>query len=112
MSAHLASVVRGALVVAGSIPVHHPPRLREQRLRLHVGVDWARVKLVQVVCQDAQALLRRVVAVEPETGVAGVVIPSVEVLANTFDADVSGSVQHNPTPGTSEHAVLPPDSAL
>ncbi len=49
-------------------------------------VHWARLKLVQVVRQDAQALLRRVIAVEPEAGIAGVVVPSVEVLTRTYKA--------------------------
>ena len=39
-----------------------------------------RVELVQVLRQDAEALHRLVVTVEPEAGVAGVVVARVEVL--------------------------------
>ena len=47
---------------------------------MHSGVDWAGLKLVQVLAQQVQALICWVIAIEPEASVARVVVPAVEVL--------------------------------
>ena len=53
---------------------------REQRLWLDGGVHRARIEVVQKGSQQPQALLRRVIPIEPEARVRGVVVPLMEGL--------------------------------
>ena len=56
-----------------------------QGLSMYSGVDWAGVKLIQVLAEQLQALICWVITVEPETSIAGVIIPAVEVLQQRTD---------------------------
>ena len=47
---------------------------------MHGGVNWAGVKLIQILAQQLQALICWVITIEPETRIAGVVIPAMKVL--------------------------------
>lgn len=68
-----------ATFICTSAPVARCPYLF-QRLSMHSRVNWASLKLVQVLAQQVQALIRWVIAIEPEASVTGVVVPAVEVL--------------------------------
>ena len=56
---------------------------REEGLRLDCGVDRALLKVIKEAAQQPQALLRCIIAVEPETAVGWVVVPLVEGLEPT-----------------------------
>ena len=51
-----------------------------QWLSMDGGVNWAGFKLVQILAQQLQALVRWVITIEPETRIAGVIVPAVKVL--------------------------------
>lgn len=52
----------------------------EERLRCHNRLHRACFKVVQVAGQDAQALLRRIITIEPEAGIGWVIIFLMESL--------------------------------
>ena len=80
---HLGGILALAVLpvtLASDIVVNHSPWLGEERLPPNLRVHRPRVELVKVLRQNAEALHRLVIAVEPEAGIAGVVVPRVEVL--------------------------------
>ena len=50
---------------------------------MHSGVHWASLKLVQVVAQQAQALICWIIPIEPKASIAWVVVSPMEVLHNS-----------------------------
>lgn len=57
---------------------------------MHSGVNWAGLKLLQVLAQQVQALICWVIAIEPEASIARVVVPAVKVL-HQLDCSMKGS---------------------
>lgn len=51
-----------------------------QWLSVHSRVDWAGIKLIQILAQQVQALICWVITIKPETCIAGVIVSAVEVL--------------------------------
>ena len=47
---------------------------------MHSGVNWAGVKLIQILAQQLQALVCWVITIEPEARIAGVIVSAVKVL--------------------------------
>ena len=58
----------------------HGVQYLAQGLCMDGGVYRAGLKLIKVLAQQPQPLICWVIPIEPETGIAGVVVPAVEVL--------------------------------
>ncbi len=51
-----------------------------QCLCMYSGIHRTSLKLIQILAQQAETLICWIISIEPETGIAGMVISAVEVL--------------------------------